>query len=176
LQVIQNGRQADQALLADFINYAEGRAISFEIADEIAAEVLTSVRDGAVPDFPSPSGAEDQSAIARAEELMRSDPQAWHNDIEAQRNYHDALDRRSAPSKSAPLQVGEEVRSLPAHATTAKDRAAEIAEVMRTDAPRYFSDKSMQQELAQLTGATAWGPAPDTTSTPEGGLNSENQE
>jgi hypothetical protein len=159
-QVAKRGRQADEALLADFINYAEGRGISFETADEIAAAVLTSVRDGVVPDFPSPSPAEDQATIAKAQELMRSDP--WHKDIESERAYYDVLDRQSAaPSKSGPLS--EEVNTLGAHATNAKGRAAEIAEIMKTDFPRYFSDKAMQQEFAELKGASAWGTAPNST-------------
>jgi hypothetical protein len=149
------------AFAAHFSQEAEAVAGWFDTVDEQGAD--------AIPADPAPSSEQDEKRRAEIDKLMREDPHNWAKDPWLEQEALDIEQRRidATPSKSAPLNVGEEVNALGAHAPKARDRAAEIAEIMKNDFGRYFADRDLQQEYAALSGASAWGPAPTSSPAPE---------
>jgi hypothetical protein len=150
------------AFAAQFPEEAQAVGGWFDTVDEQGPD--------AIPADPAPSPEQDARRETELQELMRANPGAYHKDALAQQELLDIESRRAeaAPRKLGVLQLSEEaVNNFGDRAIKAKDRAAEIAGIMKNDFGRYFADRDLQQEFAALNGASAWGPAPTSSPAPE---------
>jgi hypothetical protein len=106
---------ADEAQLADaFVRFAEDRGWPVEQRDG-ALDLYRAIRDDsadAVMQKPLPG--DDRATLARADELLRTDPARYWGDAELQDLAFDARERLSRPAESAGAKPGPLASGPPA--------------------------------------------------------------
>jgi hypothetical protein len=112
---------------------------------------------------PAPAAAEDAATIARAAELLRTDPTAYWRDVELQEAQYEALERQESASASAAGVSAPAVPvAAPAPLATApkeRQRHDEIMSMMRDPgrSREYWGNEAVQQEFRGLLGRLGSG-------------------
>lgn len=146
---------ADEAQLADaFVRFAADNGWPAEQRDGVL-DLYRTIRDnGATTVMRAPRPDEDRATVARADELLRTDPARYWGDIELQDAAFEARERLGdvpVPDGSAPPNAGHD-----------QQRIADIEALLRDpsgDGQRqYWTDAGLRadyaQALAHLHGST----------------------
>jgi hypothetical protein len=157
---------ADEAQLAGaFARFAEDRGWPMEQRDG-ALDLYRAIRDDG-PDaaIEAPAAEADRAALARADELLRTDPGRYWDDAELQDAVFEARERQIGPaaeSGAAPPRGPDQAR------------VDEIEALLRDPSGegqrRYWSDAGLRtgyaQALARLHGEAEAAPAPEAPQGP----------
>jgi hypothetical protein len=138
----------DPARLADsFSEFAASKGWQAEHQDA-AVSVYGMIRDQG-PDAvmsPAPSAEEDAATIARASELLRTNPDAYWRDHELQEAQLEALERQEAappPEPDRAAVVDQIERQI------AQRDVDKFAEMLRKEPGKYWSSPELQRQLAR---------------------------
>jgi len=148
---------ADETQLTDgFTQFAVERGWPVEQRDGIL-DLYRAIRDddpAAVVQAPRPE--EDRAIIARADELLRSDPARYWNDMELQDAAFEAHERLHEPARAQsaagpPLKTSQDLRRIEEIETLLRDPSGDGQR-------RYWTDPGLRtdyaQALARLHGGT----------------------
>jgi hypothetical protein len=138
---------ADEAQLADaFAQFAADSGWPAEQRDGVL-DLYRTIRDnGPAPAMQAPDPTEDRAILARADELLRSDPARYWGDIELQDTVFEARERLDSP---APAQNAAQ----PPAASRDRQRVEEIEALLRDPSGdgqrRYWTDAGLRTDYAQ---------------------------
>jgi len=148
---------ADEGQLADaFVLFAADRSWPAEQRDG-ALNLYRAIRDnGPAAVMQTPQPDEDRATLARADELLRSDPARYWGDVELQDAAFEARERLHD------LAPAEDPTELPPKASPDRQRVNEIEALLRDPGGegqrRYWTDAGLRtdyaQALARLHGST----------------------
>ncbi len=140
--------EADEAQLADaFAQFAADHGWPAEQMDG-ALDLYRAIRDdGPIAVLHAPPPDEDRATLARADELLRSDPARYWSDAELQDAVFEARERLDRPAAEA---------DATAPPGTDRQRVAEIEALLRDPSGegqrRYWSDAGLRTEYVQALG------------------------
>jgi hypothetical protein len=153
----------DEAKLTEsFTEFAAARHWGAEQRDA-AVSVYGQVLDQgpAAVMSPAPSAEEDAALIARAHELLRTDPNAYWRDAELQEAQYEALERQeAAPTAEPPIDHMAIERKI------AQDDVGRFETMLREEPARYWRSPELQQQFREAIGRRERASMPDT---PAGG-------
>lgn len=144
---------AGKAQLADaFAQFAADKGWSAEQRDG-ALDLYRAIRDdgpGAVMQAPRPE--EDQAALARADDLLRTDPARYWGDAELQDAVFEARERLADPAAENDAPSGQDLKAQDGLHHD-RQRVAEIEALLRDPdgdgQRRYWSDAGLRTDYAQ---------------------------
>ena len=159
---------ADEAQLADaFAQFASDRGWPAEQRDGVV-DLYRTIRDnGPTAVTQAPRRDEDQAVLARADELLRSDPARYWGDIELQDAAFEARERLDGLARA-------EGAVPPPKASRDQERIEEIEALLRDPngdgQRRYWTDAGLRtdyaQALARVHGSGQSGDVESAASTP----------
>ena len=141
----------DEAKLAE--SFAEFAATKRWVAEQrdAAVSVYGQVRDQgpAAVMSPAPSAEEDAGTIARAQELLRTDPNAYWRDPELQEAQYEALARQEAAPTTAPAIDHYEIERR-----ISQQHVDRFATMLREEPEKYWRSPELQQQHRDAIAGT----------------------
>jgi hypothetical protein len=141
----------DEAKLAEsFAEFAATKRWGAEQRDA-AVSVYGQVRDQgpAAVMSPAPSTEEDAATLARAHELLRTDPNAYWRDVELQETQFEALERQgTAPTAEPPIDHMEIERRV------SQQHVDRFATMLREEPEKYWRSAELQQQHRDAIAGT----------------------
>jgi hypothetical protein len=141
----------DEAKLAEsFAEFAATKHWGAEHRDA-AVSVYGQVRDQgpAAVMSPAPSTDEDAATLARAHELLRTDPNAYWRDVELQEAQFEALERQgTAPTAEPPIDHMEIERRV------SQQHVDRFATMLREEPEKYWRSPELQQQHRDAIAGT----------------------
>jgi hypothetical protein len=116
---------------------------------DAAVSVYGQVRDQgpAAVMSPAPSTEEDAATLARAHELLRTDPNAYWRDPELQEAQYEALERqKAAPTAEPPID------HMAIEHKIAQDDVGRSETILRDEPAKYWRSPELQQQYREAIG------------------------
>jgi hypothetical protein len=129
----------DEAKLTESFNEFAAAKHWPEEQRDAAVSVYGQVRDQgpAAVMSPAPSAQEDAATIARAGELLRTDPNAYWRDPELQEAQYEALERQQAAPAAAPAIDHDEIERRISQPVRTRD----VPSIQRVEARHFLAPR-----------------------------------
>jgi hypothetical protein len=141
----------DETKLAEsFAEFAATKNWGAEQRDA-AVSVYGQVRDQgpAAVMSPAPSAEEDAATLARAHELLRTDPNAYWRDVELQEAQYEALERQKAAPTAEPAIDHYEIERR-----ISQQHVDRFATMLREEPEKYWRSPELQQQHRDAIAGT----------------------